>query len=64
MPKTTSQRQAQMAAAMLEKQLQQLVSDMCGWFGLTHFHVINSKGMTPGLPDSIIIGGERVLCPR
>jgi hypothetical protein len=58
---TTHQAQAVMASRMPERELQQLVSDLCEWLGLTHYHVINSKGMTPGLPDSIIIGGERVL---
>ena len=40
------------AARMPERELQQLVTDLC----LPHFHVRHSKGMTAGWPDSVIIG--------
>lgn len=49
------------ASLMPERELQQLVADLCGWLGLIHYHVPNSKHMERGLPDSIIIGGQRVL---
>jgi hypothetical protein len=45
---------------MPEAELQQLVAKMCAWLGLPHFHVLNSKGMQKGWPDSVIIG-TRVL---
>lgn len=45
---------------MPEKELQQLVADLCKWLGLIHVHVWYSKHTTPGWPDSTIIGA-RVL---
>jgi len=44
------------AARMPEKELQQLVTDLCRLLGLPHFHVRHSAGMTAGWPDSVIIG--------
>ena len=44
------------AARMPERELQQLVTDLCRHLGLSHFHVLNSRGMTAGWPDSVIIG--------
>jgi len=48
------------AARMPERELQQLVSDLCGYLGLLHFHVHYAKHMRAGWPDSVIIG-ERVI---
>ena len=48
------------AASLPEKELQQLVSDLCGWLGLFHYHPRNSAGSAPGWPDSTVIG-ERVI---
>lgn len=45
---------------MPERELQQLVSDFCGWLGLLHVHVYYAKHMTPGWPDSTIVG-ERII---
>lgn len=58
--RTTHQAQAQMAARMPERELQQLVADLCTWLGLPHFHPLNAKGMRAGWPDSVIIG-QRIL---
>jgi hypothetical protein len=44
------------ATRMPERELQQLVGDLCRLLGLAHFHVRHSRGMTPGWPDSVIIG--------
>jgi hypothetical protein len=44
------------AARMPERELQQLVADLCRVLGLPHFHVQHSRGMAPGFPDSVIIG--------
>jgi hypothetical protein len=44
------------AARMPERELQQLVGDLCKLLGLPHFHVRHSRGMTAGWPDSVIIG--------
>jgi hypothetical protein len=44
------------AARMPERELQQLVADLCRLLGLPHFHVRHSRGMTAGWPDSVIIG--------
>lgn len=44
------------AARMPEKELQQLVGDLCRLLGLPHFHVRHSAGMAAGWPDSVIIG--------
>ena len=44
------------AARMPERELQQLVTDLCRLLNLPHFHVRHSTGMTPGWPDSVIIG--------
>ena len=44
------------ASRMAEKELQQLVTDLCRLLGLPHFHVRHSRGMTAGWPDSVIIG--------
>jgi hypothetical protein len=41
---------------MTERQLQQAVTDLCGWLQLDAFHVRNSRGMAPGWPDLVIIG--------
>jgi hypothetical protein len=49
------------AARMPERELQRLVADLCGFLGLAHFHVLSSKGMTPGWPDSTIIGGKVIF---
>lgn len=54
------QPQPSMAARMPEQQLQQLVSDLCGWLGLLHFHVYYAKHMRAGWPDSVIVG-RRVI---
>jgi hypothetical protein len=48
------------AARMPERELQQLVADLCRVLGLWHFHVQHSRGMTPGWPDSVIVG-ERII---
>jgi hypothetical protein len=52
----TASARATYAARMPEKELQQLVTDLCSLLGLPHFHVHNSRGMTAGWPDSVIIG--------
>ena len=44
------------AGRMPERELQQLVTDLCRLLGLPHFHVRHSRGMTAGWPDSVIIG--------
>ena len=44
------------AARMPERELQQLVADLCQVLGLPHFHPLNSRGMRAGWPDSVIIG--------
>jgi hypothetical protein len=44
--------------AITEAQLQQTVTSICDLLGLDHFHVRNSKGMTPGWPDLVIIGAR------
>jgi hypothetical protein len=44
------------AGRMPERELQQLVGDLCRLLGLPHFHVRHSRGMTAGWPDSVIIG--------
>ena len=49
-----------MAARMPERHLQQLVSDLCGWLGLYHYHPCISVGSARGWPDSTIVG-ERVI---
>lgn len=48
------------ADRMPERELQQLVADLCRVLGLAHFHVRHSGGMAAGWPDSVIIG-TRVL---
>src|SRR5437763_8067393 len=48
------------AAQLPERELQQLVADLCGWLGLLHVHVHYSVGMVKGWPDSVIVG-KRVL---
>jgi hypothetical protein len=45
---------------MPERELQQLVADLCALLSIKHFHVRHPTGMTPGWPDSTIIG-SRVL---
>jgi hypothetical protein len=45
---------------MPERELQQLVSDLCKWLGLFHYHPRVSTGSARGWPDSTIIG-ERVI---
>ncbi len=45
-----------LAAAMPEADLQEAVRRLCAGLGLLHFHVLNSKGCTPGWPDSVIVG--------
>jgi hypothetical protein len=52
----TAARRADYAARMPERELQQLVADLCKLLGLPHFHVQHSRGMNPGWPDSVIIG--------
>jgi hypothetical protein len=52
----TSPTRATYAARMPERELQQLVGDLCKLLGLPHFHVRHSRGMTAGWPDSVIIG--------
>ena len=44
------------AGRMPERELQQLVGDLCRLLGLPHFHVRHSRGMTAGWPDSVIVG--------
>jgi hypothetical protein len=44
------------AARMPERELQQVVADLCKVLGLLHYHVRHSRGMAPGFPDSLIIG--------
>lgn len=46
------------ATRMPERELQQLVADLCQLLGLLHFHVKHSRGMTAGWPDSVIIGSK------
>ena len=41
---------------MTEKELQLAVARLCRVYGLYHFHVPDSRRMTAGLPDCIIIG--------
>lgn len=53
---TASSARITYAARMPEKELQQLVTDLCRLLGLPHFHVRHSVGMTAGWPDSVIIG--------
>lgn len=60
MRNTTRPPQPSMAARMPEKELQQLVSDLCGWLGLFHYHPRISTGSARGWPDSTIIG-QRVI---
>jgi hypothetical protein len=43
---------------MPEKELQQLVADLCRVLQLPHFHVQHSRGMTAGWPDSVIVGAK------
>jgi len=52
----TAVTRASYAARMPERELQQLVGDLCQLLGLPHFHVRHSRGMTAGWPDSVIIG--------
>ena len=52
----TAATRATYAARMPERELQQLVGDLCQLLGLPHFHVRHSRGMTAGWPDSVIIG--------
>jgi hypothetical protein len=52
----TTATRATYAARMPERELQQLVTDLCRLLGLPHFHVRHSTGMTAGWPDSVIIG--------
>lgn len=52
--------QAQMAAAMDERTLQQQVAGMAKRLGLFHYHPRISTGSAPGWPDSVIVG-ERIL---
>jgi hypothetical protein len=52
----TAPKRADYAARMPERELQQLVADLCRLLGLPHFHVRHSRGMTAGWPDSVIIG--------
>lgn len=49
-----------MSDAMTETELRAKVEAMCAERGLLYFHVPDSRGMTPGLPDCMIIG-RRVL---
>lgn len=45
---------------MTEAELQLAVGRLCRQYGLYHFHVPDSRKMTAGLPDCVIIG-TRVL---
>jgi hypothetical protein len=49
------------AARMPERELQQLVADLCRALGLVHFHVQHSHGMTKGWPDSVILGNGKMI---
>jgi hypothetical protein len=55
-PSPASHAQLVMASRMDERTLQQLVADLCKTLRLRHFHPLNSKGMTAGWPDSVIVG--------
>jgi hypothetical protein len=57
----TAPTRATYAARMPERELQQLVGDLCRLLGLPHFHVTNSKGMTAGWPDSVIVGTKVIF---
>jgi hypothetical protein len=49
---------ARYAARMPERELQQLVADLCRLLGLPHFHPLSSRGMAAGWPDSVIVGSK------
>jgi hypothetical protein len=59
-PATSRRTDHAYAARMPERELQSLVAELCRVLGLAHFHVLHSRGMEPGWPDSVIVG-ERVI---
>jgi hypothetical protein len=46
---------------MPERELQQVVAELCKVLGLRHFHVQHSRGMAAGWPDSTIIGARVIF---
>lgn len=39
--------------------LQKAVTDLCDWYGLRWHHEVDSRRSKSGLPDLVIIGGQR-----
>lgn len=45
---------------MIERELQQLVTDACAWHHVLSYHTFDSRRSTPGFPDLVLVG-RRVL---
>lgn len=51
----------QMARAMMEAELEELVRQACGTLRLRRFHTLRPKGSPAGFPDDVILGPGGVL---
>lgn len=49
------------AARMSEAELEEHVRQYCRDLGVIRFHVHDSRGMTPGFPDDVLIGRRGLL---
>lgn len=49
------------AAAMSEGELEEQIRTLCLDLGILRFHVPDSRGMTHGFPDDVLIGKRGVL---
>jgi hypothetical protein len=57
----TAPGQVRVMRAMPESELQGNVIEMCRLLGYPVFQVLNSRGMSPGWPDLVILGRTRIL---